>query len=180
MSNADALVVFGITGDLAKKMTLRSLYRLERRDLLGLPVTGVAVEDWTVERLRDHARESIIATGEQLDEDVFARFAARLGYVSGDFNDPGTYDRVARALGDAKDPVFYLEVPPSLFGTVIAGSIFGKFSFTHCSIGTLVGPSVAKGVNQRSISLPTPSAAVESRPAAIKKRMFLIRIIGGL
>jgi glucose-6-phosphate 1-dehydrogenase len=119
--DADALVVFGITGDLAKKMTLRSLYRLEARGLLTLPVIGVAVEDWTVEHLRDHARESIEATGEQLDDQVFSRFAARLSYVSGDFNDHATYRRVADALGDAKNPCFYLEIPPFLFATVIAG-----------------------------------------------------------
>jgi glucose-6-phosphate 1-dehydrogenase len=118
---ADALVVFGITGDLAKKMTLRSLYRLERRGLLHCPVIGVAAEDWSVDHLRDHARESIVATGEQLDEEVFGRFAGRLGYVSGDFADEATYGRVASAIGEAKNPAFYLEIPPSLFGTVIAG-----------------------------------------------------------
>jgi glucose-6-phosphate 1-dehydrogenase len=118
---ADALVVFGITGDLAKKMTLRSLYRLERRDLLDCPVIGVAVDDWTVEQLRDHARESIAATGEQLDEQVLARFAARLEYVSGDFGQDETYERVAKALGDRSEPVFYLEIPPSLFATVVKG-----------------------------------------------------------
>ncbi|MGI8505396.1 MAG: glucose-6-phosphate dehydrogenase [Solirubrobacteraceae bacterium] len=118
--DADALVVFGITGDLARKMTLRSLYRLERRDLLPCPVIGVAVEDWSVDKLRDHARQMIIETGEQLDEDVFERFAERLSYVSGDFGDPQTYERVATALGEAHNPVFYLEIPPSLFATVVA------------------------------------------------------------
>lgn len=118
---ADALVVFGITGDLARKMTLRSLYRLERRGLLSFPIVGVAVEDWDVARLRDHAREAIAATGERIEEKVFERFAARLSYVSGDFKDQATYGRVAGALGQASDPVFYLEIPPSLFGTVVAG-----------------------------------------------------------
>jgi glucose-6-phosphate 1-dehydrogenase len=125
MSNreADALVVFGITGDLAKKMTLRSLYRLERRGLLTCAVIGVAAEDWTVDHLRDHARQSIEATGEDLDEEVFARFAARLSYVSGDFSDEQTYGRVAAAISDAhvRYPTFYLEIPPSLFGMVISG-----------------------------------------------------------
>jgi glucose-6-phosphate 1-dehydrogenase len=116
---ADVLVIFGITGDLAKVMTFRSLYRLERRGLLDCPIVGVAVDDWTVERLREHARECIEGTGETLDAGVFERFAARLSYVSGDFTDAGTYARVARALGDAGTPVFYLEVPPSLFGPVI-------------------------------------------------------------
>ena len=114
--SADALVVFGITGDLAKVMTFRSLYRLERRGLLDCPVVGVAVDDWTVERLREHARECIEGTGETLDPSVFERFAARLSYVSGDFTDAGTYARVATALGDASTPVFYLEIPPFLFG----------------------------------------------------------------
>ncbi|MGI8429389.1 MAG: glucose-6-phosphate dehydrogenase [Solirubrobacteraceae bacterium] len=118
---ADALVVFGITGDLAKKMTLRSLYRLERRGLLGCPVIGVAVDEWTVQKLRDHAHESILATGEPIDERVFKRFAARLGYVSGDFGDPQTYAKVSAALGGAESAVYYLEIPPSLFGTVIEG-----------------------------------------------------------
>jgi glucose-6-phosphate 1-dehydrogenase len=118
---ADALVIFGITGDLAKKMTLRSLYRLERRGLLGFPILGVAVEDWDVERLRKHAREAIEADGEKVDEKVFERFATRLSYLSGDFKDSGTYEQVGKALGGAHDPVFYLEIPPSLFGTVVAG-----------------------------------------------------------
>jgi glucose-6-phosphate 1-dehydrogenase len=118
---ADVLVVFGITGDLAKKMTLRSLYRLERRGLLDCPIVGVAVEDWTVERLREHARESIEAAGESIDSQVFERLAARLSYVSGDFKDKDTYGRLAGAIGDADSRVFYLEVPPSLFGTVVEG-----------------------------------------------------------
>jgi glucose-6-phosphate 1-dehydrogenase len=118
---ADALVIFGISGDLAKKMTFRSLYRLEARGLLTCPVVGVAVDDWSVDHLRDHARESIQATGEQLDQQVFDRFAARLHYVSGDFADEQTYARVADALKDFSQPVFYLEIPPSLFATVIKG-----------------------------------------------------------
>jgi glucose-6-phosphate 1-dehydrogenase len=116
---ADALVVFGITGDLARKMTFRSLYRLERRGLLNIPVIGVAVEDWKVEQLIDRARTSIKETGEKLDEDVFKRFADRLQYVSGDFADAATYHRVKQALAKLKNPTFYLEIPPSLFGTVI-------------------------------------------------------------
>jgi len=118
---ADALVVFGITGDLAKKMTLRSLYRLERRRLLDCPIIGVAVEDWTVQRLREHARESIQAAGESIDEEIFTRFAARLSYVSGDFQSQDTYGRLAAALGGAQTRVFYLETPPSLFATVVKG-----------------------------------------------------------
>ena len=118
---ADALVIFGITGDLAKKMTLRSLYRLEARKLLDVPVIGVAVDDWTVDHLRDHAKQSIAAAGETIDDEVFTRLANRLAYVAGDFADPGTYEKVAAALGDRSNPTFYLEIPPSLFQMVIAG-----------------------------------------------------------
>jgi glucose-6-phosphate 1-dehydrogenase len=118
---ADALVIFGITGDLAKKMTLRSLYRLEARGLLDCPIVGVAVEDWSIERLREHAHEAIEAAGEKIDEKVFKSLAARLSYVSGDFKDEATYGRVAKAVGKAKTRVFYLEIPPSLFGMVVQG-----------------------------------------------------------
>jgi glucose-6-phosphate 1-dehydrogenase len=120
-SHADVLVVFGITGDLARKMTLRSLYRLERRRLLTCRMIGVAAEDWSVEHLRKHAREAIKASGEKVDERVFKRFAKRLDYVSGDFGDPNLYLRLATTIGDAKEPAFYLEIPPSLFATVVAG-----------------------------------------------------------
>src|SRR5215204_5598970 len=82
---ADAFVIFGITGDLARVMTFRSLYRLEARGLLDCPIVGVAVDDWTLDQLVERARTSIEATGEQIDKAVFDRFAERLSYVSGDF-----------------------------------------------------------------------------------------------
>jgi glucose-6-phosphate 1-dehydrogenase len=116
---ADVLVIFGITGDLAKVMTFLSLYRLEARGLLDCPIVGVAGNDWSVEQLRTHARECIAGTGETVDEKVFDRFAARLSYVSGDFTDAATYQRLAAAVGDVSTPVFYLEIPPFLFGPVI-------------------------------------------------------------
>jgi len=115
---ADVFVAFGITGDLAKLITFRSLYRLEQRGLLDCPIVGVAVDDWTVDRLREHARAAIEATGEQIDKDVFDRFARRLSYLAGDFGDAATYERLAKAIGDATLPVFYLEIPPSLFAPV--------------------------------------------------------------
>jgi glucose-6-phosphate 1-dehydrogenase len=114
-------VVFGITGDLAKVMTFRSLYRLERRGLLTCPIVGVAVDDWTEQHLRDHARDAIVGTGEALDDQVFDRFAARLSYVQGDFGDATTYERVGVAIKGAEQPVFYLEIPPFLFATVVDG-----------------------------------------------------------
>ncbi|MGH9299413.1 MAG: glucose-6-phosphate dehydrogenase, partial [Acidimicrobiales bacterium] len=118
---ATVFVAFGITGDLAKVMTFRSLYRLEQRGLLACPIVGVAVDDWTVEQLREHARAAIQASGAQIDQDVFDRFARRLGYIAGDFADQATYERLAKAIGDATLPVFYLETPPSLFATVVKG-----------------------------------------------------------
>jgi glucose-6-phosphate 1-dehydrogenase len=118
---ADVLVIFGITGDLARVMTFRSLYRLEARGLLACPIVGVAVDDWTTDELAERARSSILATGDPLDEKIFARFLARLSYVSGDFADPATYERVAAAIRDARHPVFYLEIPPFLFGRTVKG-----------------------------------------------------------
>jgi glucose-6-phosphate 1-dehydrogenase len=118
---ADVFVVFGITGDLAKVMTFHSLFRLEERGLLDCPIVGVAVDDWNVDQLRERARESIVGTGQQLDEAVFDRLAARLSYVQGDFGDDATYERVAQAIETAQTPVFYLEIPPFLFGRVVKG-----------------------------------------------------------
>jgi glucose-6-phosphate 1-dehydrogenase len=118
---ADVFVIFGITGDLAKVMTFHSLYRLERRGLLDCPIVGVAADDWTVDQLREHARKCIADCGETIDDKVFDRFAARLSYLPGNFADDDTYARVAAQIGDAQSPVFYLEIPPSLFGMVIKG-----------------------------------------------------------
>jgi glucose-6-phosphate 1-dehydrogenase len=117
----DVFVIFGITGDLAKVMTFRSLYRLEQRKLLDCPIVGVAVDDWTHDQLVQRARESIVATGEDLDEKVLARLAKRMSYVAGDFADSATYERVGAAIAGKQQPVFYLEIPPSLFGMVIKG-----------------------------------------------------------
>jgi len=118
---ADVFVIFGITGDLAKVMTFNSLYRLEARGLLTCPIVGVAVSDWSADDLRSHAREAIQNCGTTIDEAVFDRLAARMSYVSGDFGESDTYERVARAIGQARCPVFYLEIPPFLFGRVIKG-----------------------------------------------------------
>jgi glucose-6-phosphate 1-dehydrogenase len=120
-SPGDAFVVFGITGDLARVMTFHSLYRLERRGLLDCPIVGVAGNDWTVEHLREHARACIADCGETIDDEIFDRFAGRLSYIPGNFGDQETYRRVAGAIEDARSPVFYLEIPPSLFGMVIKG-----------------------------------------------------------
>src|SRR3954452_13776592 len=118
---ADVFVAFGITGDLARVMTFMSLYRLERRGLIDCPIVGDAVDDWTVDQLKERARDSIEGAGERLDPKVFERFADRLSYVAGDFSDPATYEHLAEAIDGAESPVFYLEIPPFLFGTVVKG-----------------------------------------------------------
>jgi glucose-6-phosphate 1-dehydrogenase len=97
------------------------LYRLEQRGLLDCPIVGVAVDDWDVDQLIDRARTSIVGTGEQLDEAVFSRLAARLSYVPGDFGDADTYERVGIAIKGSERPVFYFEIPPFLFGRVVQG-----------------------------------------------------------
>jgi glucose-6-phosphate 1-dehydrogenase len=122
MSNAaDVLTIFGISGDLAKKMTFRALYRLEESGKLNCPIVGVAIDEWDDERLRRHARDAIGASVGEPDEDVFGRLAARLSYIQGDYADAATFERVKEAIGDAENPVFYLEIPPSLFATVVEG-----------------------------------------------------------
>src|ERR1700710_743153 len=102
---AGVLAIFGISGDLAKKMTFRALYRLEAAGKLDCPIVGVAIDHWDSEQLRKHAHDSIAATVSDPDEDVFSRLAARLSYVQGDYADADTFKRVAEAIGDAKRPV---------------------------------------------------------------------------
>ncbi|WP_238007206.1 glucose-6-phosphate dehydrogenase [Dactylosporangium sp. AC04546] len=119
--DADALVIFGITGDLAKVMTFQALYRLEKRNLLNCPVVGVAMDNWSVDDLRKRAQDSIEATEGTLDHDVFDRLATRMSYLPGDFSDPATYDRVGEAIKGMNKPVFYLEIPPFLFGPAVKG-----------------------------------------------------------
>jgi glucose-6-phosphate 1-dehydrogenase len=118
---ADVLTIFGISGDLARKMTFRALYRLEAAGKLRCPIVGVAIDEWDDEKLRAHAREAIEATVKSPDEDVLRRLAERLSYVQGDYGDPATFERVGKAVGDAERPVFYLEIPPALFCTVVKG-----------------------------------------------------------
>jgi glucose-6-phosphate 1-dehydrogenase len=118
---ADVFVIFGITGDLAKVMTFRSLYRLERRGLLNCPIIGVAVNDWSQDDLLEHARDAIQGAGETIDSEVFDRLAARMTYIQGNFDDPATYRQIAQAIRGASVPVFYLEIPPFLFERVVQG-----------------------------------------------------------
>ena len=118
-SQSDALVVFGVTGDLAHKMILPSLYQMVRRGHLTTPVIGVALDDWTIDQLADRARDAIVRKFGAIEEDAFARLTALLGYVSGDYQSADTFERLRTQLGTARQPLYYLAIPPSLFGTVI-------------------------------------------------------------
>jgi glucose-6-phosphate 1-dehydrogenase len=121
LPRSDTLVMFGASGDLAKKKLFPAVYRLEKRGLLGVPVVGVALDDWTDEDLRTHARTAIAEEGEEWDADAFERLAARMRYVAGDYADPSTFDKVRSAAGGAEHPIFHLAIPPSLFATVAGG-----------------------------------------------------------
>lgn len=117
----DALVLFGITGDLAKKKLFNSLYQLETEGKLGIPIIGVASSDLTTDDIRARARESVEASNMEIDEEVWKRFCSQIVYVSGDYRDEDTFKRVAEKVGDAKTPVCYLAIPPFLFTTVTDG-----------------------------------------------------------
>jgi glucose-6-phosphate 1-dehydrogenase len=118
-SASDLLVIFGITGDLARKMTFQALYRLERRELLQCPVLGVASDDIAKEELVNRARNAIVDAGEKIDDKVFDRFAHRLSYLRGDATDPALYAALAERFGAKRDCLYYLEMPPSLFAPIV-------------------------------------------------------------
>lgn len=120
-SDADALILFGITGDLARKKLFSALYDLTAAGRLDMPVIGVASRAWDDETLRSEARKALESSGRAIDEDVFARLAANLSYVSGKYQDPGTYARIAERTSDAACTVSYLAIPPGLFNEVVEG-----------------------------------------------------------
>ncbi|MGH3403000.1 MAG: glucose-6-phosphate dehydrogenase [Streptosporangiaceae bacterium] len=118
LGQADALVFFGATGDLAYKQVFPALASLVARGHLDLPVIGVANAGWNRDRLVDRAEKSLSDHG-GVDKMVFARLAGLLRYVDGDYKDPATFRRLRSELGDAKAPLHYLAIPPSLFATVV-------------------------------------------------------------
>lgn len=117
-SPSDLLVIFGITGDLARKMTFRALYRLERRELLKCPVLGVASDEISVDELITRAREAI-SQNEKMDDAVFDRLADRLSYLHGDVTDETLYQTLAKQIGPNRECLYYLEMPPSLFAPIV-------------------------------------------------------------
>lgn len=119
--DADALILFGISGDLARKKLFAALYGLTARGDLDMPVIGVASSDWDDETLRIRAREALEAGGETIDDEAFARLAANLCYVAGDYRDAATYQAIADRMGGAGCAVSYLAIPPELFDDVVQG-----------------------------------------------------------
>ena len=117
--HADAFVFFGAGGDLAYQQIFPALQALVRRGSLRGPIIGVAKEEWTLEQLRARAHESLEQSG-GADPDAFAKLSAQLSYVAGDYRSDQTFRALRQALGLAERPLFYLAIPPGLFGTVAA------------------------------------------------------------
>jgi glucose-6-phosphate 1-dehydrogenase len=118
--DSDAFVFFGATGDLAYKKIFPALYAMVGRGELNIPIIGMARAGWTLEKLRDRARQSVANAGD-LDPKIFDKLAAQLRYVDGDYSDPETFTNLRKALGLAKRPIHYLAIPPSMFASVVQG-----------------------------------------------------------
>jgi glucose-6-phosphate 1-dehydrogenase len=118
--HADALVFFGATGDLASKQIFPALQAMVRRGHLEVPVIGVAKAGWGLDRLRARARDSLEHHG-GVDEVAFAKLSALLRYVDGDYRDPATFERLHAMLGEARRPLHYLAIPPSMLPVVAEG-----------------------------------------------------------
>ncbi len=120
-AQSDALVLFGVTGDLAHKMIFPALYAMAKRGALDVPVIGAASSKWSLAQLRKRAEDGIRRSGRVDDRQALRHLLSVLRYVSGDYNDPGTFKALKEALGDSRRPAHYLAIPPALFATVIKG-----------------------------------------------------------
>jgi len=118
---SDALVLFGVTGDLAHKLIFPSLYAMAKRGVLKVPIIGVAFPKWSLAQLHARVKDSIQQSGGIDNQRAFHHLLSLLKYVNGDYNDKGTFIAIKEALGKAKRPAHYLAIPPSLFETVIEG-----------------------------------------------------------
>jgi glucose-6-phosphate 1-dehydrogenase len=119
-SHSDALVFFGVTGDLASKQIFPALQSMIRHGRLDMPVIGVAGRPWSIDQLRAHVHDSLEQYG-GVDTVAFKKLSSLLQYVSGDYNDETTYTKLRDALGSARQPLYYLAIPPSFFGPVVEG-----------------------------------------------------------
>jgi len=117
----DALVIFGATGDLAKLETFPALVGLVGRGVLDVPVVGVAMSGWTLEQFRGYAADSLRLNGMDPGTPEATKMLSLLRYVDGDLGDDATFKAMSSELGDANRVLYYLEVPPSLFGRIAAG-----------------------------------------------------------
>jgi glucose-6-phosphate 1-dehydrogenase len=115
---SDSLVFFGATGDLAYKQIFPALQRLAKRGQLNMPVIGVAKSGWTLDQLKQRARESVEHEG-GLDPEGFGKLVSVLEYIDGDYADPATFRQLRQKLGPAKHPLHYLAIPPEVFGEVV-------------------------------------------------------------
>ena len=118
---SDAFVFFGATGDLAHKKIFPALQSMVKHGALTVPVIGVAKSGWTVEQLRERARDSLVKFGGGVDEEAFQKLCDLMGYIDGDYNDDTTYTTLRSKLGDAQSPTHYLAIPPSMFPVVVQG-----------------------------------------------------------
>jgi glucose-6-phosphate 1-dehydrogenase len=116
---ADALVIFGVTGDLAHKMIFPALYAMVKRGVLNVPIVGVAGRKWSPAQLRKQVTDSIKQAGKIDDRKALDQLLSLLRYVSGDYDDPATFTALKQTLGEARRPAHYLAIPPALFSTVI-------------------------------------------------------------
>jgi len=117
---SDAFVFFGATGDLAYKKIFPALYAMARRDGLDIPIIGMARAGWSLDKLKQRARDSVEHGGD-FDSACFEKLAAQLRYVGGDYTDPATYAKLKQALGNSTRPIHYLAIPPSRFASVVQG-----------------------------------------------------------
>jgi glucose-6-phosphate 1-dehydrogenase len=123
MSNqlSDAFVFFGATGDLAHKKIFPSLQSMIKHGSLNVPIIGVAKSGWTVEQLRERARDGITKFGGGVDEAAFKKLCELLQYIDGDYNSDDTYKKLRNQLGKAECPTHYLAIPPTMFPVVVKG-----------------------------------------------------------
>jgi len=120
-SRSDALVLFGVTGDLAHKMIFPALYAMVKRGSLKVPIIGVALPNWSLARLHKRVTDSIKRSGGIDNKRALHQLLSLLKYVSGDYKDPNTFTAIKKALGGARRPAHYLAIPPALFEMVIKG-----------------------------------------------------------
>jgi glucose-6-phosphate 1-dehydrogenase len=119
-TESDAFVFFGATGDLAYKKIFPALYAMVRKGGFNMPIVGMARANWNLDKLKERARSSVQNAGD-FDDACFARLAALLRYVDGDYADPATYAKLKAAIGLSKTPIHYLAIPPSMFASVVQG-----------------------------------------------------------